>query len=184
MPGSCTTGRWADRSAGSARRETTRTGTARRAVSAPRVATTNNILAAVQCVLPGERTSPHRHTPAAVRLVLEGSGGATFVDGVRCDVVCTGRFYDFLSRDDTEWTIVRRQPIYEKDRMDAVVPGQIPPVDQAVLETFPSGCRHLLYCQTTAGMKIHIDVPGLHGREVQELYSDGRRWLDGETLPR
>ena len=26
---------------------------------APRVATTNNILAAVQCVLPGERTSPH-----------------------------------------------------------------------------------------------------------------------------
>ena len=44
---------------------------------APRVATTNNILAAVQCVLPGERTSPHRHTPAAVRLVLEGSGGGT-----------------------------------------------------------------------------------------------------------
>jgi gentisate 1,2-dioxygenase len=53
---------------------------------APRVATTNNILAAVQCVLPGERTSPHRHTPAAVRLVLEGSGGATFVDGVRCEM--------------------------------------------------------------------------------------------------
>jgi len=53
---------------------------------APRVATTNNILAAVQCVLPGERTSPHRHTPAAVRLVLEGSGGGTFVDGVRCEM--------------------------------------------------------------------------------------------------
>lgn len=53
---------------------------------APRVATANNILAAVQCVLPGEKTSPHRHTPAAVRLVLEGSGGATFVDGVRCEM--------------------------------------------------------------------------------------------------
>jgi gentisate 1,2-dioxygenase len=53
---------------------------------APRVATTNNILAAVQCVLPGEKTSPHRHTPAAVRLVLEGSGGGTFVDGVRCEM--------------------------------------------------------------------------------------------------
>ena len=58
---------------------------------APRVATTNNILAAVQCVLPGERTSPHRHTPAAVRLVLEGSGGGTFVDGVRCEMQ-TGDF--------------------------------------------------------------------------------------------
>ena len=53
---------------------------------APRVATTNNILAAVQCVLPGEKTSPHRHTPAAVRLVLEGAGGGTFVDGVRCEM--------------------------------------------------------------------------------------------------
>lgn len=53
---------------------------------APRVATTNNILAAVQCVLPGEKTNPHRHTPAAVRLVLEGSGGGTFVDGVRCEM--------------------------------------------------------------------------------------------------
>jgi len=48
------------------------------------VATTHNILAAVQCVLPGERTSPHRHTPAAVRLVLDGHGGGTYVDGVRC----------------------------------------------------------------------------------------------------
>ena len=53
---------------------------------APRVATANNILAAVQCVLPGEKTSPHRHTPAAVRLVLEGEGGGTFVDGVRCEM--------------------------------------------------------------------------------------------------
>ena len=53
---------------------------------APRVATANNILAAVQCVLPGEKTSPHRHTPAAVRLVLEGAGGGTFVDGVRCEM--------------------------------------------------------------------------------------------------
>ena len=51
---------------------------------AGRVATATNILGAVQCVLPGERTSPHRHTPAAVRIVLEGSGGGTFVDGVRC----------------------------------------------------------------------------------------------------
>lgn len=58
---------------------------------APRVATTNNILAAVQCVLPGEKTSPHRHTPAAVRLVLEGAGGGTFVDGVRCEMQ-TGDF--------------------------------------------------------------------------------------------
>ena len=51
-----------------------------------RMATTTNILAAFQCVNPGEATSPHRHTPAATRIIIEGSGGGTFVDGKRCDM--------------------------------------------------------------------------------------------------
>jgi SnoaL-like domain len=38
------------------------------------------------------------------------------VDGVAVDVTCTGRFYDFCARHEGEWKIVRRQPIYEKDR--------------------------------------------------------------------
>jgi len=49
-------------------------------------ATSPTIVAAYQCVLPGEKTSPHRHTPAATRVILEGTGGATFVDGKRCDM--------------------------------------------------------------------------------------------------
>ena len=51
-----------------------------------KVATTTNIIAAFQCVIPGEKTSPHRHTPAATRVILEGTGGGTFVDGKRCDM--------------------------------------------------------------------------------------------------
>jgi hypothetical protein len=121
----------------------------------------------------GRRAIAQTKMSIAQRLVL---------GDVEVDVTCVGRFYDFFEERAGDWRIVLREPIYEKDRLDAVVPGQIPPVDQAVLETFPTGCRHLLYCQTTAGMNIHTD--GLHGREVQELYSDGRRWLDGETLPR
>lgn len=64
-----------------------------------RVTTANNILGAVQCVLPGERTSPHRHTPAAVRLVLDGHGGGTFVDGVRCEM----RTGDFIVTPNWTW---------------------------------------------------------------------------------
>ena len=48
--------------------------------------TSQTIVAAYQCVLPQELTSPHRHTPAAIRVILEGTGGATFVDGKRCDM--------------------------------------------------------------------------------------------------
>ena len=51
-----------------------------------RFASVTNIVGAIQCVLPGERTNAHRHTPAAVRIVLEGQGGGTFVDGLRCDM--------------------------------------------------------------------------------------------------
>lgn len=51
-----------------------------------RFASTNTIVGAVQCVLPGEKTRPHRHTPSAVRIVLESRGAATFVDGQRCEM--------------------------------------------------------------------------------------------------
>ena len=35
---------------------------------------------------------------------------------VEVDVLCTGRFYDFLEKRQRRWGIVLRQPIYEKDR--------------------------------------------------------------------
>ena len=44
------------------------------------------------------------------------------VDEHMVDVVCTGRFYDFFEKRDGQWAIVLRQPIYEKDRMDAIDP--------------------------------------------------------------
>ena len=45
------------------------------------------------------------------------------VHEVPVDVVCTGRFYDFLEKRDGRWGLVLRQPIYEKDRMDPVDPA-------------------------------------------------------------
>jgi hypothetical protein len=58
------------------------------------------------------------------------------VDGVEVDVVCTGRFYDFLARD-SRWLIVRRQPIYEKDRLDVVDPAATLRLDPELLARFP-----------------------------------------------
>jgi hypothetical protein len=40
------------------------------------------------------------------------------VEGVICDVVCTGRFYDFLEKRRGKWGIVLRRLAYEKDRLD------------------------------------------------------------------
>jgi gentisate 1,2-dioxygenase len=46
-------------------------------------ATTNTLVAAVQVLLPGEVARAHRHTPTAIRFIMEGSGAYTKVDGER-----------------------------------------------------------------------------------------------------
>jgi hypothetical protein len=101
------------------------------------------------------------------------------VDGVLCDVVCTGRFYDFLERRSGRWGLVLRQPIYEKDRLDPVDPAARPELDRALLERFPPGYRHLAYAQTRNGFDVKPDMPGLTGPKVAALYARGARWLAG-----
>jgi hypothetical protein len=104
------------------------------------------------------------------------------VHGVECDVVCTGRFYDFLERRDRRWGIVLRQPIYEKDRLDPIDPTASVTLDRALLDQFPTGYRHLAYLQTGLGFKVKPDMPGLVGPEVERLYERGAAWLAGEPL--
>ena len=48
-----------------------------------RWATTNNLIAALQVLLPGEVARAHRHTPTAIRFIIEGTGAYTAVDGER-----------------------------------------------------------------------------------------------------
>jgi hypothetical protein len=103
------------------------------------------------------------------------------VDGVVCDVVCTGRFYDFLERRAGRWGLVLRQPIYEKDRLDPVDPAATLALDRDLLSQFPEGYRHLAYLQTRIGYEVKRDMPGLTGPEVEALYGRGRRWLAGEA---
>jgi SnoaL-like domain len=104
------------------------------------------------------------------------------VHGVECDVVCTGRFYDFLERRDGRWGIVLRQPIYEKDRLDPVDPAASLELDAEQLGRFPVGYRHLAYVQSAIGYTVKPNMPGLLGPEVQALYRRGRQWLDGGAL--
>ncbi|HEY5412012.1 MAG TPA: nuclear transport factor 2 family protein [Caulobacteraceae bacterium] len=99
------------------------------------------------------------------------------VHRVLVDVVCTGRFYDFIERRNGRWGVVLRQPIYEKDRMDPVDPAAHLELDQEILSRFPVGYRHLAYLQTDVGFEVKTDMPGLTGEEVEALYARGRRWL-------
>src|SRR5215469_10022048 len=79
------------------------------------------------------------------------------VHDVLCDVLCTGRFYDFFEKCDERWGIVFRQPIYEKDRMDPVDPSAVLQLDKKLLDRFPEGYRHLAYLQIVNGFQIEGD---------------------------
>lgn len=105
------------------------------------------------------------------------------IDGVMVDVVCFGRFYDFFEKRGGRWGIVRRQPIYEKDRLDPLDPSAQLQLDADMLATFPEGYRHLAYLQTKNGFKIRDGLPGLRGTAVQKLYAEGRAWLAGSAQP-
>jgi len=104
------------------------------------------------------------------------------VQGVLCDVVCTGRFYDFVEKRGGRWGVVLRQPIYEKDRIDPVDPAARIELDAKKLAEFPKGYRHLAYIQTQIGYTVKRDMPQLTGPEVEALYARGKGWLAGAPL--
>ena len=72
------------------------------------------------------------------------------IDGVLCDVVCTGRFYFFLEKRKGRWGIVLFQPILEKDRLDLLDPSATLKLDGELLARYPEGYRHLAYALVRA----------------------------------
>ncbi len=100
------------------------------------------------------------------------------VDGAMCDVVCTGRFYDFMEKRNGIWGVVLRQPIYEKDRINPLDPSISLQLDRELLNSFPEGYRHLAYIQTKLGFQVKEDMPQLKGSAVESLYQKGKDWLN------
>ena len=103
------------------------------------------------------------------------------VEGVPCDVVCTGLFHDLLEKQGGRWLLVRRQPIYEKDRIDPVEPGAVVALDRALLDQFPSGYRYTGYAQERLGLKVFRTLPGTGGEPLAPLYARAEAWLGRGT---
>lgn len=79
--------------------------------------TCGNVLAAYQCLLPGETARPHRHTMNALRFMLEGEGAVTLVDGKACPM----KFGDLVLTPGMAWHEHRhegREPVVWLDVLD------------------------------------------------------------------
>jgi hypothetical protein len=126
------------------------------------------------CEISGERAI------AQTKMTISQRGK---VEGVLVDVLCTGRMYDFLQKYQGRWLVRRRQPIYEKDRMDPVDPSATVTLDKTLLESFPEGYRYLAYLQSKIGYPVKKALPGLTGPSVEKLYREGKAWLAGSEEP-
>jgi hypothetical protein len=104
------------------------------------------------------------------------------VDGHICDIVCTGRFYDFFEKVENQWLLLLRQGIYEKDRIDPVDPAVRIYLEPEIINRFPVGYRHLAYVQTKIGYKVKQDMPELTGHAIEDLYARGRKYLETGDL--
>ena len=120
---------------------------------------------------------PHPRAIAQTKMTISQRA---LVHDVEVDVVCTGRFYDFIEHRNGEWRIVLRRLIYEKDRIDPVDPAKTLKLDQALLSQFPIGYKHLAYIQEMIGYKVKRDMAGLTGPDVEALYAKGQGWLAGQ----
>lgn len=113
---------------------------------------------------------------AETRMVLQLRAA---VHGVEVDVTCHGHFHDLFVRDAGNWRIQQRVPIYEKDRLDPLVPGQVLRLDEERLSALPEGCRHLTYVQSLGGAQITPELPVPGSSALERLHAQGRAWLLG-----
>jgi hypothetical protein len=108
------------------------------------------------------------------RFILLVRGNA---EQVEVDITCFGRFFDRLVRHAGRWVIDGRLPVYEKDSMQAVAPGQVPALDTARLASFPVGYRHLAYVQSSGGAQITTGLPAHNSPEQRAMYEQAQAWL-------
>lgn len=101
----------------------------------------------------------------------------TTVEGIAVDATCYGRVFDFLVRRENAWRILKRIPVYEKDRIEPVDPSAQIAIDPVALARFPEGYRHIAYLQTLGGSAITAGLIQPDSKAERQLYQEGRDWL-------
>ncbi len=99
------------------------------------------------------------------------------IHGVLCDVSAQARHLDRWEKRHGRWGLLERRTIYDRDRLDAVKPGEVVKLDESLLSKFPMNYRHLAYLQSGLGFPVRTDLPHLRSPAAEALYRDGERWL-------
>jgi len=100
------------------------------------------------------------------------------LDNQVVDITCTGRFYDRVEKRDGKWKILKRNVIYEKDRMDLLDPSAQLTLDPHRLNKYPEGYQHLAYLQSTHGADVSVHLATGSGPALDTLVLEAQEWLN------
>ena len=107
--------------------------------------------------------------------------GRASLAGIAVDNTSYARFVDRLVRTGQGWRIARRTAVYEKDRLDPVVPS--PDFDRFMQETdfsaLPEAYRYLGYRLLQGGRQLRPDIIVDGSPEADRLLAEAGAWLRG-----
>jgi hypothetical protein len=103
------------------------------------------------------------------------------LDGYLFDYLAWSRFYDLFEKRDGVWRIFKMSCIYDKDRLDPVIPGSVPAsfYDSVPLSGLESGFAFMRFRQTKKGRTVPPGIILGDSPGEAELKAEGARWLQG-----
>lgn len=103
------------------------------------------------------------------------------IGGIAADTTTYSRFFDRIERRGTTWRILHRTAIYERDRIDPVVPDPGWPGVFATLDFsgLPEGCKHLGAALRQRGRALVPNLVMANSEAERRLKAAGRAWLEG-----
>ena len=103
------------------------------------------------------------------------------VEGILFDATLYIRLYDRMERRQGQWKILRMDAIYDKDRLDPVIPGSAPPGFFAGVDLSDQGSAVALMQWRLAkrGGKISPDIPSGGSENEKKLRAEAEAWLNG-----
>lgn len=106
----------------------------------------------------------------------------TFEGGVEMDNEADCRFFFMLEKRSGKWGVVFYTLLFDKDKMVPVNPGRQFTIPEEEVSKYPTGYRHLAWCEE----KISKTPPKMdlnsHGPERDILYQKCRDWLEGKKV--
>ncbi|GAA4670117.1 nuclear transport factor 2 family protein [Amycolatopsis dongchuanensis] len=104
----------------------------------------------------------------------------TTVDGVEADLASAARLHYRVERRDGRWLITALDPVYERDRLTSVHPGQTLPVGPADVAAYRPPYRFLCYVFSRRGYPVADDLYGDdRPEEVERFHEAAFAWLSG-----